>query len=57
MLPTITRLQRQAIKESRGKPVYVIDRNDLHPYVLLDSDDFDRLLAVVFEHATDLDAV
>ena len=50
MLPILTHDQRQALDESRGAPVYLVDQITLQKYVLVDADAFEQFLDVVFEH-------
>jgi len=50
MLHYLTPDQRQALQDSQGAPVYLVDRADLSKYVLVEADAFEQFLDVVFEH-------
>jgi hypothetical protein len=50
VLPILTNHQRQALDESSGGPVYLVDQITLQKYVLVDADAFEQFLDVVFEH-------
>lgn len=43
MTPELTRELRQAIDETNGQPVYIVDSDRHETYVLLTSADFDRV--------------
>ena len=52
MNPRITQEQRAAIEDRAGEPVYVVDPDHQQTYVLLTSDDYQRVRALL-ESPTD----
>ena len=53
MTPTITQEQRQAIDEHNGNPVYVVDKDREQVFVLLSSDDYQRIKPLLDPSHTD----
>ena len=54
MLPNITSAQRQALEETNGSPVYVVDHLNLNKYVLLDADHFEHFVNMLIEREVDI---